>query len=393
MKRKALTVIIAVLFFIGIGSLAFNIMRTNEETQSYIDDVKIFDTELGRLSSLYVVKKDGKRGYISVKTREEIVKPIYKRAWIDDMETGLAACVNDENKLGFIDSKTGKTVIPFRFDFNPDYNIWYDYPVFDYVFCNGICIVPGEQGKLGIIDKTGKLLLPIEYVDIINWRDKNTPSIILKKRAEEDSDYKYIYGVCDRNFNMIVPFEYNELKKSTNYDHNGNIYVKNYIVSKGRKFGVLDTLFNIAVPIMYDDIEIFDSSKSFVVTLNGKRGVLDNNLKIILPIEYDWIHCKPDGNYIAKKNYVQKLYNKKGRIINECYIENREDVFSAIFEPDQNKLTSYIMYYLDGYYGVIEKIDQKAIIPAKYDNIEYLGNGIFSCKEDEYSFIINVERQ
>jgi hypothetical protein len=338
-----------------------------------------------------VFNKDGKRGYISAETGEEVVKPIYKRAWIDDIETGLAACVNRDNKLGFINAQTGETVIPFQFDFDEDCNTGrYGQPVFDYVFCNGICIVPGEGGLLGMIDKTGKLLLPIEYVDIINWRDKNTPNIILKKYAGANSDYQYIYGVCDRNFNMIVPFEYNEFNKIIDYDENYDIHLRNYIVKKDDKYGILDTLFNVVLPIKYNSITASYESNSYIVELNGRYGIIDNNFRTVLPVEYDWIGAQ-SSNYVVKKNYIQKLYDEKGKVINDFYIEDDsesdENVLQPVFEPEQSKLTVYIQYYLDGYYGIID-VNKNVVIPSKYDKIKYLGNGNFACTRYGYSGII-----
>jgi hypothetical protein len=404
MKRIFLTVIIVVLSLIGLGILAFNIwdvcmnnMETLEEDPEYFGDSEVFEnsgvfsTEWNRPSSLYVFNKDGKRGYISAETGKEVVKPIYKRAWIDDIETDLAACVNGDNKLGFINAKTGETVIPFQFDFDEYCNKGRDgQPVFDYVFCNGICIVPGEEGLLGMIDKTGKLLLPIEYVDIVNWRDRNTPNIILKKYAGEDSDSEYIYGVCDRNFNMIVPFEYNEFKKNIDYDDNYDVHLRNYIVRKDGKYGILDTLFNVVLPIKYNSITEPYESNSYIVELNDRYGVIDSNFRTVLPVEYDWIGAQ-SGYYIAKKDYVQKLCDERGKIINDFYIEDDgesdKDVLQPVFEPEQNKLTAYIQYYLDGYYGIIDA-NKNVVIPAKYDSIKYLGNGNFACKQEGYSCII-----
>jgi hypothetical protein len=399
--KRFLKVVIVVLSFIGFGILAFNIWNVDmyktklfEDDFEYSIDSEVFETELDRPSSLYVFNNNGKYGYISAETVKVVVKPIYKRAWIDDMETGLAACVNEDNKLGFINAKTGETVIPFQFDFDEDYNTGYS--VFDYVFCNGICIVPGEGGKLGMIDKTGKLLLQIEYLDIINWRDKNTPNIILKKYADSESDSKYIYGVCDRNFNMIVPFEYNEFKKNIDYDnieYDDNYYqsLKSYIVQKDGKYGILDTLFNVVLPMQYSSITTTCRLYCYyIVELNSKYGLLDRNFKTVLPVEYDWIGDYL-GNFVAKKDYVQKLYDERGKVINDFYIEDDgliDEVLQPVFEPGQSKLTAYIQYYLDGHYGIID-INKNVVVPAKYSSIKYLGNGNFACKSDKYSFIIN----
>jgi hypothetical protein len=360
--------------------------------------------------SVIIVVKNGLRGYLSDKTGAEIFKPQFTRAWIDGEESHLAACVNKEGKMGFINVKTKKVAIPFQFNFDEDsfiYDDWHqDKSIYDFIFCNGICIVPGEDGKLGIIDTTGRLLLPIEFSDIINWRDANTPHIILKKQIDYDDYDDYdddcydddgydddgngcLYGICDRNFNTIVDFQYSSFIKNTEYSNHGNIFVKNYIVRKDGLWGILDTAFNVILPIKYDYIKAEDNI--FIVETDNKYGVLDSKLKTILPMEYDWISYQyissEKGKFIiAKKDYVQKLYDGTGKIIRNFYLETRR--YINVFEPmyERDRLTSYVTFYLDGYYGVIEGM-QRVVIPAKYDEIEYLGGGRFACTEDGYVFL------
>lgn len=444
-----------------------------------------------------IVVKDDLRGYISAQTGDVIFKPQFRYAWIDDPESGLAACVNTDNKLGFVNIQTKEIAIPFQFDYNDDlfspYNRYYKerVSILDFVFSNGICIFPNKNGKIGIIDKTGKEILPAKYSDIINWRDTQTPTIILKRKpflvgigvvsyysdgyvkieeiieetpafnqgdlkkddiilkikpergseyidvfntSHEDvlnlirgekgtevtlfvkhkngtsqdvtiirdeidyefSDSEHVYAVCDRDFNMILPFEYDSFDKNWQYDLDySKISIQNYIVSKDGKYGILDTLFNTILPVSYDYIE--KKNDSYLVELDGKQGVLNSDLKTILPIEYDWIgiqYTEFDSNsykYIAKKDFVQKLYDKKGNILSDLYIEDGENVFEPILESRTNQISPYIKYYLDGYYGIIND-SQKAVIPARYDHIEYIGNDIFVCTENEYSFLINTKK-
>jgi hypothetical protein len=181
--------------------------------------------------------------------------------------------------------------------------------------------------------------------------------------------------------------------------------MQNYIVSKDGKYGILDTLFKEILPKKYDKIEAQDNS--YLVEVGGKYGVLDNVFKTVLPLEFDWIsttnHIGDDDYindlYIARKDYVQKLYDAKGRLLNDFYVEKRESeydedkdkyveksAFEPVFEPNKTTLSAYIKYYLDGSYGIIDGA-QRVVIPAKYDKIEYLGNGNFSCTEGDYSFL------
>jgi hypothetical protein len=362
MKTKILKTLIVLAVLAGLGILGYSIvskwwyvpkygeadrydLSDNLSVEYNYDGVDILNYSTGKVVGHYdevlsaflseeskhctrVVVKNDLRGYISAKTGEVIFEPQFLHAWVDDPESGLAACVNKDHKLGFVNVQTKEIAIPFQFDFDDDLFIPYDQPIFDFVFHYDFCIVPGKDGKIGMIDKTGKLLLPAEYVDIINWRDANTSTIILKKDAGEDSYYRYVYGVCDRNFKIVLPVEYDGIIST----HAGSDY--------------------------------------------------DNR------------------KYIVKKNYVQKLYDEKGKLLSDFYVEKRDgeyddkkeeyiekSAFEPVFEPNNITLSIYIKYYLDGYCGIIDTTN-RVVIPAKYNTIEYLGNGNFACNEDEYSALI-----
>lgn len=449
MARKILKTAIVLAFLAGLGILGYSLVskwydkKYGEADRTKLTDIlteiKYNNGEIGILNNatgkvvgrynkvleaflpeesahrIRVVVKNNLRGCISAETGEEIFEPQFLYAWVDDPESGLAACVNHDHKLGFVNVKTKEIAIPFQFDFDEDRFVpkYYSYSkgdyvrssILDFVFSNGICIIPGKDGKIGVIDTSGKELLPAVYSDIINWRDARTPNIILKKRADKDSDYDYVYGVCDRNFKMILPFAYNHFEKQWEYEDSKDWSIKmhSYVVSKDGKYGILDTLFKEILPIKYDNIAAQENA--YLVKTGRKYGVLDSIFKAVLPVEFDWIctiHLGDDYDndlYIAKKDYVQKLYDAKGKLLNDFYVEKREDEYDAdkdeyveksafepVFEPNKAALSKYIRYYLDGNYGIIDDM-QRVVIPAKYNKIEYLGNGNFSCTEGDYSFL------
>ncbi|MDH6357783.1 PDZ domain-containing protein [Parabacteroides sp. PF5-9] len=536
MAQKILKSVIILSFIVGLGILGYSIgSKWHDEKYGEVNRYDLSETlsvieysngEIGVLNnitdkiigrydnvlrtflpeesthSIRIVVKDGLRGYISARTGEVIFEPQFLYAWIDDPESGLAACVNKDHKLGFVDVQTKKVAIPFQFDYNEDLFapcVYYGdkrESILDFVFSNGICIVPNKDGKIGIIDKTGKELLPTKYSDIINWRDAKTTNIILKRKSfivgigiiseyvdgyikideiiqdtpaflqgelkkndvilkikqdneseyinvfniphedvlnlirgekdtkvtlfvkhedgtteditivrdeveDEYSEYTYVYGVCNRNFEMIVPFEYNKFEKNLDFDENFDYYVKSYTVSKDGKYGVLDSIFNVVLPVEYAYIRATDFSTCFIVknlneNFEAKYGLLNENFELILPIEYDYIEESKTFEFVGRKDYVQKLYDRKGKIVSNFYLDDRDceenQVYQPIFEPESDKLSNYIQYRLGYRYGVID-INQNVIIPAKYRRIEYLGNKTFSCmEEDNYSCLIKDKR-
>jgi hypothetical protein len=410
-------------------------------------------------SSVIVVSKNDLCGYVSYLTGEEIFKPQFLYAWVDDVNSNLAACVNKNKKLGFVNIKTKEIAIPFQFNFDHRIITFDDYYYIDIdiVFKNGVCKIPDKNGKLGIIDRSGTLLLPIEYDDIIDWDDENATYIILKKEINEDSDHPFVYGACDRNFNIIVPFEFHSFVKYKDESEN----LKGYIVSIEDKYGILDTLLNETVPLEYDDIWFIPKAYIYRIEQNKKHGLMDNDFNIVVPIEYDDIdfydyHFKVEldnkygyykllqnGKYetvlpveydfievagseiITLKDGIPKIFNETGKVISTFPINNVEVLYEisevvyeygynddeyAYYEYDDepvyivkkreiHKKSSYFKFYVSNYYCGVVDADFNIIIPAKYTDIEYIGNGFFECSQsygniyntfdDDITFIIN----
>ncbi|GEP63140.1 hypothetical protein CBE01nite_09080 [Clostridium beijerinckii] len=115
-------------------------------------------------------------------------------------------------------------------------------------------------------------------------------------------DQKGKYGAINHNNEIIIPFDYDEIKgiESLRY--------KYFIVNIDSKVGVIDNKRNITIPIKYDKLEELDlwscgyiwdnylnSFKNsdpivlFKATLNGKKGVIDQYDRVYIPIKYESI--------------------------------------------------------------------------------------------------------
>lgn len=351
-------------------------------------------------ATVLVVVKDGLRGYVSAVTGEMIFEPQFLYAWIDNAENNLAACVNSDHKLGFVNVNTKEIAIPFQYEFDEDILIPNGEHLFDFVFHKGICIIPGENGNLGLIDETGKELLPVEYSDIVEWREES-PIIILERKNNNGC----IYGACDREFNMLLPFEYESLFA---YDSDSNTPI--YIASKGGKYSLLDASLKEILPYRLDDINSADYNDAYIVEINGKYGVLDESFNIIVPIEYDQIeeqYIGKDGRrygYVAVINYTPKLFDSNGVLLSDFYVDTYEEYDSesddyvdkpgleVVLEPFGRGATSYLKYLFDDCWGVIDGRTREVVVPAKYDKVEYLGQRNFACVLGEKTYLITVNK-
>lgn len=95
---------------------------------------------------------NGKYGFINNKTGEIAIAKRYSKAW--GFSEDLAG-VQLDGYIGFIDHQ-GNVVIDFQFPaYGNDLN--------DYSFKYGYCVVANEDGKRGIINKTGEWVIRPEY--------------------------------------------------------------------------------------------------------------------------------------------------------------------------------------------------------------------------------------
>lgn len=297
--------------------------------------------------SVMVVNEDDLFGYISPITGEVLVEPQYLLAWDSDMSSGLAACVNSEHKMGFINVGTNEIVIPFNINIDSayfDYN--FDYTYYDFIFRNGYSLVPGKDGLVGMINEVGETVLPAEFSDI-----KTTQLYSLKKEWDELPQLR-----CSIGGSVI--------KEYTHYDDYD--FYNPIIVEKTDSTGV-------------------------------RYGVFDMKKGMIIPVEYDFVDyaiTEGDGNlFLCQKNGVLQILNVKGEIVcDRTYFENPHysDNIKVIRDTEGNP-TKYIMYNTLNSWAVINTDFRIVVMPNGYWDIKYLGNGIFACENDECAVIIKDE--
>jgi len=125
-----------------------------------IRDIRLDWTQPSRNDSLAVFCSENKRGYYNMYTGEIAVPAQYRRAWV--FSEGLAA-VQKNGNIGFIDHK-GNVVIDFLYPYHGN-------PLTEFVFDDGHCVVANNEGKCGVIDRTGRWLIQPEYDNVDAFRE------------------------------------------------------------------------------------------------------------------------------------------------------------------------------------------------------------------------------
>ena len=146
-----------------------------------------------------------KRVYINMIGKTPTIIPgEFDHAW--RFSEGLAA-VSNNGKLGFID-KFGDYVIDTTFVYrnNPQYYVDHynrqQAHFVDFTFHSDLCPMVDNNGKYGLISKTGDWILEAQYDDIEFLKPFNT---WLLKEIKDDC---IIYGAADSHGDIIVPLEY-----------------------------------------------------------------------------------------------------------------------------------------------------------------------------------------
>lgn len=236
--------------------------------------------------SLAVYALPHKRGYININTGRIVIDAEandYRCAWV--FSDGLAAVLRD-GKIGFINTQN-QLVIPFQLDYAKKCRM----SDFGYVFHNGYCAMPNQDGDMGLIDKSG------------NW---------------------------------VVEPVYDEIWAPRKYGYR--------IVIDDGKYGVLDSKCNVVYPAEYEYIDIV--SDGLVLTNGGRKWQEDFDGNVVQPFMFDCtyylnypIGYNPDGEIqYAFADFV------KYEIMNSYGIMNRitgEPVTLAIYS-DINMLSQHL---------------------------------------------------
>lgn len=295
-----------------------------------------------------LVRDKGLYGFIDPVTGEVIMEPQFIMAWDSDPISGLAACLNEELKLGFVNIESKQMVIPYQFDIdstylNPGWRNGYRY--FDFMFRDGFSLVPGPNGKVGIINEAGEIVVPIEY-DEIEVKD---------------------YGELSHSWDELWYTE--TLSSVAQRDYRNNYS------------------FDEPVILMKKDSTCID-----------RYGVFDKNGVINIPVEYDQIaFCDSydKAMFLCQNGGILRGVDEEGNLMDDFFFNYDcayGDCVTVLMDPE-DKPSPYIQYMTLNGYAVIDSEFRVVIEPNDYWNIQYLGHGLFACEgNDDTGVILKDEK-
>lgn len=211
-----------------------------------------------------------------------------------------------------------------------------------------------RDGKDGIIDLDGNIIIPCEY-EFAGLDGEGR--IAVKKNGKA--------GYADMNGNIVIPLIY----RTTLYFSGGLAMV----TSDDGKYAAIDKTGKIVIPFEERDI-ILQKDVPLAVCMtgsgNGKRyGLIDKTGKTVVPYIYDDMGYFISGVIRVRKNGKYGVLDLNGKTV----IEPRYDMVSI-----NNDM---INVSLGKKSGVLDA-SGKTILPMEYDDVRLLGGNMIAVKQD-----------
>lgn len=280
-----------------------------------------------------------------------------------------------DNKWGVIDGK-GKNII------DPSYGEMIIIPNSKkgvFICTYDINYETGEYKTKVLNEKNKEIFTEYDNVATLNNTDKNNnlwydPNVLKVQRDGK-------YGLINLSGKQVIPIEYEEITAVSG--------IKNsFKIKKDGKYGIVDNEGKIVIEPQYAEIDILgkDNKSGFIVKdETGKYGIRDYSNNQIIEIKYDSIE-KVYGNnqYVVVLNGKQKIINKDNKDV-------LTDGFDSIKQILSNQENSAI-YVKNNKYGIIN-LSGQITIEAQYDKLEETKLGTFIAKKGEKYGIINISNE
>lgn len=350
LKKVFATILVFVVFIMIIISLNKMLNTQDKKTK-----------EVSTLPTYITVCENNKWGVIDNKGNLLLNLDYDEMIVIPDKNEGIFICNYDidyENNSykTKVFNEEGKEIFT-EFDYieaieNSDgNNIWYESNVLKYK----------KDNKYGLIDFSGKELLPAEY-DNIYALEGIEKSIIIEKNSKK--------GLLSASTGeVIIDPIYLEISSISKTYENGYI-VKN----ESNKFGVIAPDKTQVLEEKYDDVKKVCGNNYYVVVENAVLEIIDNSGNVILNSGFDSVEDILVDNFIIVKDSKYGIINKLG-----------ENVISPEYDNLKFSITDCYIASKAGKDGIINN-NNEILIDFIYDKIVYVkAADFFEAEKEDYT--------
>lgn len=323
--KKVLAVIIAIVVVIMFVFIVKGILDRNKEQGKIIS------------KDYFVVYQNDKWGVID-EDGNIVIDPSYgEMITIPNSKNDVFLCIYDVNyetgeyKTKALNSKNQEIFTQYEQieaiqNIDETNQLWYE---------NNVLKVK-QNGKYGLINLTGKELLPCEYEEIMAVEGiQNTFKV--KKEGK--------YGVVNQEGTKLVETQYKDIQRLGKDNKAGFV-----VQAEDGKYGIVDYSQTQIIEAKYDKIETIYGNDYYVVEKDGKQ-----------------ILVKKDGIEVLTTGF---------------------DKIAQILKSSDNG----IIYEKDKKYGIM-KLDGTITINAEYDDLEEAKSGIFIAKQNDKYGIIDINKE
>jgi hypothetical protein len=260
--------------------------------------------------------------------------------------------VQQDKKWGYID-KTGKLIIPFKFDHAGD-------------FSEGLAAVK-LAGKYGYIDQTGKVVIPPRF-DGGRPFSEGLAVVVICHFDRKGEILRYRYGYIDKSGTMVIQPRGVESLKWLSMFFRGLAFSEGRACMKQGKLGFIDKTGKMVIPARYNDVQPFSEGLA-AVKVKGKYGYINRSGKIVIPPQFNDAGPFFEGlapvHGDASRNQGGYI-DKSGKLI----INGAEFVLARAFSEG----LAAVMGKKDKY-GYIDK-SGKFVIPPQFERVGDFSEGL-----------------
>jgi hypothetical protein len=212
---------------------------------------------------------------------------------------------------------------------------------------------------MGVVNSDFKPLLPCEYDSV--FAETYQKYIWVKKNG--------LQGLLDGTGKVVVPIQYQYIDnlEKDNYSNNPRTLLAQL---KG-KWGVLDSIGKVIIPFEYDYMKLDYSRQRVVIGKKNKFGMMRSDGKIVIPIKYDELGTIEYQNHLMgfKKKGKWGFINSAGKEVIPATFDDAKAF--AQTSNEQNNVLYFAIVKKGKYWGIINEAG-KAVVPFTYDQIDYI---------------------
>lgn len=279
-----------------------------------------------------------------------------------------------------------------------------------------------ENGKFGVINNEGTIVINPEYDEIVSIPNSSKPIFICIYDINDEIGTYKTKALNEKNEEILQGYE--KIEAIDNFDSKQNIWYEDNAlrVSKNGKYGLINFEGEEILACDYDEITALKSIKNnLLVKKAGNVGLINEKGQTIIPTQYKEIKILKEGyknEYIViNENNQYGLISTSGSILIEPKYEDikylnsstlfavkEEGVWKLIntqegkilidggYEDIKEAKTDSVIVVKDGKYGIINANKEEKITPM-YEELKYAFSIYYIAKKDGKFGVINTENQ